>query len=424
MIQETPRTGRQLFGTFNPQELLEKYGSPLYVYDEKTFRDRCREMKRLIDYPGFTANYSIKANSNLTLLRIAHEEGLFADAMSPGEIFILEKAGYEPERIFFIPNNVDAEELRFAVSRGVMVSVDSLSQLSLLGQVAPGADVAIRLNPGIGAGHHKKVVTAGKKTKFGIAEDQIEEAIRIADTHHLTIAGINQHIGSLFMSPDSYVAAVRHFLELAAIFPKLRLIDFGGGFGIPYRKMSGETRLDLSDLGQQLTALVGNFASRYPKEVTFKIEPGRYVVAESGCLLGRVLTRKTQGGTQYIGTDLGFNVLMRPILYDSHHDIELFRDGRSLFGQPELPFTVVGNICESGDILAHDRLLPEAYEGDLIIIHDAGAYGYAMSSNYNNRLRPAEVIITTQGQDVLIRRRETLEDLMILFPEPETCKAD
>ena len=416
MNQEKRLTGRQLFGEFNPQDLLDRYGSPIYVYDEQTFRTRCREMKQLIDFPGFTANYSIKANSNLTLLRIAHEEGLFADAMSPGEIYLLLKAGYEPERIFFIPNNVDEEEMRFAVDHHVMVSVDSLSQLSLLGRIAPGSEVAIRLNPGIGAGHHKKVVTAGKKTKFGIPEEQIPEAVRIAESFQLRIAGINQHIGSLFMTPDSYVAAVQHFLDLAATFPHLRLIDFGGGFGIPYRRMAGETRLDLTDLGRQLSSIVRQFAERYPNQVTFKTEPGRYIVAESGVLIGRVLSRKSQGGTEYIGTDLGFNVLMRPILYDSHHDIELFRNGQSLFGQPESAFTVVGNICESGDILAHDRLLPDAHEGDVIVIHDAGAYGYAMSSNYNNRLRPAEVMITTQGQDVLIRRRETLEDLMILFP--------
>jgi len=417
MNHENSQRGRQLFGNFDPEKLLEKYGSPLYLYDEQTFRDRCREMKRLIDYPGFTANYSIKANSNLTLLRIAHEEGLYADAMSPGEIYVLEKAGYEPERIFFIPNNVDEEEMQYAVSRGIMVSVDSLSQLGLLGRIAPGAEIALRLNPGIGAGHHKKVVTAGKKTKFGIPEDQIEEAVRIASSCQLKIAGINQHIGSLFMTPDAYVAAVQHFLSLAATFPDLRLIDFGGGFGIPYRKMAGETRLDLNDLGQQLTELVRQFADRYPNKVTFKIEPGRYIVAECGVLAGRVLTRKTQGGTEYIGTDLGFNVLMRPILYDSHHDIELFRNGVSRCGQPEVPYTVVGNICESGDILAHDRLLPISEEGDIIVIHDAGAYGYAMSSNYNNRLRPAEVMITTQGQDILIRKRETFDDLMALFPE-------
>lgn len=410
-------SGRQLFGRFNPQDLLEKYGSPVYVYDERIFRTRCREMKQLVDYPGFTANYSIKANSNLTLLRIAHEEGLYADAMSPGEIHVLEKAGFEPERLFFIPNNVDEAEMRFAVEHGVMVSVDSLSQLSLLGRIAPGAEVALRLNPGIGAGHHKKVVTAGKKTKFGIPEEQIADAVQIAADHQLRIAGINQHIGSLFMTPDSYVAAVVHFLELAKGFADLRLIDFGGGFGIPYRKMAGETRLDLHDLGHQVSELVRAFAERYPHEVTFKIEPGRYIVAESGALLGKVLTRKSQSGVEYVGTDIGFNVLMRPILYDSHHDIELFREGVSLFGQPESPFTVVGNICESGDILAHDRLLPVPREGDVIAIHDTGAYGYAMSSNYNNRLRPAEVLITTEGQDILIRRRETLNDLMLLFPD-------
>jgi diaminopimelate decarboxylase len=416
MNQDKTQTDRLVFGTVNPQEMLEKYGSPLYLYDEQVFRTRCREMKQLIDYPGFTANYSIKANSNLSLLRIAHEEGLFADAMSPGEIYVLEKAGFESERIFFIPNNVDAEEMFFALSHKVLISIDSLSQLALLGQIAPGSEVALRLNPGIGAGHHQKVVTAGKKTKFGIPEDQISQALQIAAEYRLQVVGINQHIGSLFMTPDAYVAAVQHFLELAMSFADLRIIDFGGGFGIPYCKMSGQPRLDLTELGQQLTKLTRDFANQYLKPITFKIEPGRYIVAESGVLVGRVLAEKNQSGTHYIGTDLGFNVLMRPILYDSHHDIELFRDGCSLFGQTEEPITVVGNICESGDILAHDRMLPAAKVGDIIVIHDAGAYGYAMSSNYNNRLRPAEVMITTNGQDVLIRRRETLDDLMSLFP--------
>ena len=401
----------------NPEVLLAKYGSPLYVYDEATFRTRCREMKQLIDYPGFTANYSIKANSNLTLLRIAHEEGLYADAMSPGEIHLLQTAGFRPEQIYFVPNNVDAEELRYALAHGILTSVDSLSQLEMFGRLAPGAEVALRLNPGIGAGHHKKVVTAGKKTKFGISEEQIPEARRLAAQFGLTIVAINQHIGSLFMSPEPYVAAVQHFLELAAGFPDLRLIDFGGGFGIPYHKLEGETRLNLQDLGEQVTALVHDFAARYPHPVTFKTEPGRYIVAESGTLFGRVQALKENGGTRYIGTDIGFNVLMRPILYDSHHDIELFRDGASLFGQPEEPYTVVGNICESGDILAHERLLPMPQEGDIVAVRDAGAYGYAMASSYNSRPRPAEVLITTDGQDVLIRRRETIDDLMALFPD-------
>lgn len=416
MTTESVQTG-SLMPAIDPEILLAKYGSPLYVYDEATFRARCREMKQLIDYPGFTANYSVKANSNLALLRIAHAEGLYADAMSPGEILVLEKAGFQPEQIYFVPNNVDADELRYALERNILTSVDSISQLERFGQMAPGAEVALRLNPGIGAGHHKKVVTAGKKTKFGISEDQIPEAKRLAAQHGLRIAGINQHIGSLFMSPEPYVAAVRHFLELAAGFPDLRLIDFGGGFGIPYHKLEGETRLNLADLGEQVTALVRAFADSYPNPVTFKTEPGRYIVAESGTLFGRVLALKENGGTRYIGTDIGFNVLMRPILYDSHHDIELFRDGASLFGQPEEPFTVVGNICESGDILAHERLLPCPQEGDIVAVRDAGAYGYAMASPYNSRPRPAEVLITTSGQDVLIRRRETIEDLLAMFPD-------
>ncbi len=400
-------------------DLLEKYGSPLYIYDENVFRARCREMKQLIDYPDFTANYSIKANSNLSLLRIARAEGLYADAMSPGEISLLQAAGFTPEQIYFVPNNVDDAEFRYALERNIVVSVDSLSQLERLGRIAPGSEIALRLNPGIGAGHHQKVVTAGKKTKFGIAENQIAEAKRLAAEYNLKIIGINQHIGSLFMSPEPYVAAATHFLELAKSFPDLRLIDFGGGFGIPYHKAEGESRLDLESLGSQVTRLVKEFAAQYPRRLTFKIEPGRYIAAESGTLLGRVLALKENGGTSYVGTDIGFNVLMRPVLYDSHHDLEIYRDNKKLSSENHKAFTVVGNICESGDILAHQRLLPLTQAGDIIAVRDAGAYGYAMASSYNSRPRPAEVLITSSGQDVLIRKRETIEDLFSLFPAIE-----
>ncbi|MGI6298435.1 MAG: diaminopimelate decarboxylase [Saccharofermentanales bacterium] len=397
-------------------DLLEKYGSPLYIYDENIFRARCREMKQLIDYPGFTSNYSIKANSNLTLLRIARDEGLYADAMSPGEICLLQAAGFSSDQIYFVPNNVDDDEFRYALERGILTSIDSLSQLERLGRIAPRTEVALRLNPGIGAGHHKKVVTAGSKTKFGIAENQIVEAIDLAAELELKIVGINQHIGSLFMSPEPYIAAASHFLELAKAFPDLRLVDFGGGFGIPYHKAEGESRLDLDSLGEQLTELVRDFAAWYPRPLTFKTEPGRYIAAESGTLLGRVLALKENGGTHYMGTDIGFNVLMRPILYDSHHDVELYRDNQQLLDEPKHTYTVVGNICESGDILAHHRHLPVPQPGDIVAVRDTGAYGYAMASAYNSRPRPAEVLITSEGKDVLIRKKETLQDLLALFP--------
>lgn len=402
------------FGNLNPQELVEKYGSPLYVYSEKIFRERCKEMQQLIHGQPFTSNYSIKANSNLTLLKIAREEGMYADAMSPGEILILEKAGFSSEQIFFVPNNVSEDEMRFAIERDILISCDSLDQVETLGIINRGGRLAVRINPGVGAGHHEKVVTAGKKTKFGIGMDKTDELQKLLDKYDLHLEGINQHIGSLFMEPGPYLEAARHFLNLASRFKELKLIDFGGGFGIPYHKLEGQERLDLKKLSVDLSKLVGEFAAEYGREVLFKAEPGRYVAAECGVLLGQVHALKENGGAEYVGTDLGFNTLARPVMYDSWHDIEIWHDGKPSTAE-SVPQTVVGNICESGDILAKDRVLPRAYAGDIIAVLDAGAYGYSMSSNYNNRLRPAEILIASDGTDCLIRRRDTYEDLFRQF---------
>jgi diaminopimelate decarboxylase len=238
--------------------------------------------------PGqpFTSNYSIKANSNLTLLKIAREEGMYADAMSPGEILILEKAGFSSEQIFFVPNNVSEDEMRFALERDILISCDSLDQVETLGIINRGGRLAVRINPGVGAGHHEKVVTAGKKTKFGIGMDKTDELQKLLDKYDLHLEGINQHIGSLFMEPGPYLEAARHFLNLASRFKELKLIDFGGGFGIPYHKLEGQERLDLNRLSADLSNLVGEFAAEYGREVLFKAEPGRYVAAEMRCVTG------------------------------------------------------------------------------------------------------------------------------------------
>jgi diaminopimelate decarboxylase len=245
--------------------------------------------------------------------------------------------------------------------------------------------------------------------------DQITQVREILAKHQLHLVGVNQHIGSLFMEPQPYLEAARHFLTLAEQFPELELIDFGGGFGIPYHKLEGQVRLDLETLRCELTALINDFVTRYGRPVQFKSEPGRYVVAESGVLLGQVHVIKQNDATTFIGTDLGFNVLARPMMYDSWHDIEVFHEGQVVKDQPLKTVSVVGNICESGDIIAKHRDLPEIQEGDILAVLDAGAYGYAMSSTYNNRLRPAEILIDRQGQPRLIRRRETYDDLFHTF---------
>ncbi len=389
-----------------PQDLVAKFGSPLYVYNESILRERCRDIKHLVTYPKFRVNYSAKANSNLAFLQIVHDEGLDVDAMSPGEIFVELKAGFKPEQIFYISNNVSKEEMKYAIDHNVLCSVDSLSQLEQYGQINRGGRVAARFNGGIGTGHHEKVVTAGKKTKFAINPEYIPEFKEILKKYDLKLVGINQHIGSLFMDGKPYVDGVKAILNIAKQFDDLEFIDLGGGFGIPYEKLNAQPRLDMKDLGKQLDEVLKNFAAEYGKEITFKVEPGRYISAECSVLLGTVHAVKHNGEDKYIGTDLGFNVLQRPIMYDSHHDIEVYNDSENVED-----VTVVGNICESGDIIAKHRIIPEANVGDVIGVLDAGAYGHVMSSNYNNRLRPAEVLIRENGEVVLIRERDELEDL-------------
>lgn len=389
-------------------ELIEKYGSPLYVYDEGILRKSCRDMHNLLPGKNLRVNYSAKANSNPELLKIVMDEDIDVDAMSPGEIFIQKYAGYPAKRIFYIGNNVSKEEMMYAIKEGVLVSVDSLSQLESFGQINPGEKVAVRFNPGVGTGHHQKVVTAGKKTKFGVQKDFVPQVKELIAKYNLQLVGIDQHIGSLFLESEPYINGVISLLEIAREFPGLEFIDMGGGFGVPYHE--GEKRLDLKDLSEKLNTILDEFLSEYDnKNVIFKIEPGRYIPAECGLLLGEVYSVKQNYDRCYVGTDLGFNVLMRPVLYDSYHAVNIVKKNNS---NERITANIVGNICESGDIIANEREMNKAEEGDIVVVENAGAYGYSMSSNYNCRLKPAEVLIGLDGTDRLIRRRETLEDVI------------
>lgn len=393
-------------------ELIKKYGSPLYVYDENILRKSCRDMHDLLPNKNLRVNYSAKANSNLEILKIVRDEDIDVDAMSPGEIYVQKLAGYSSDKIFYIGNNVSKKEMQYAIDENVLVSVDSLSQLESFGQINPGGDVAVRFNPGIGTGHHQKVVTAGKKTKFGVQKDFVPQVKELLEKYNLNLVGIDQHIGSLFLESDPYIKGVESLLEIAAQFPGLKFIDMGGGFGVPYHE--GEGRLDLQELSDKLDKVLDDFLANYDnKDVIFKIEPGRYIPAECGVLLGEVYSVKDNYGKTYIGTDLGFNVLMRPVLYDSYHAVTIVKADPNEEGEEVA--TIVGNICESGDIIANERNIKKVSIGDVVVVGNAGAYGFAMSSNYNCRLKPAEVLIDKDGNDRLIRRRDTFEDIIRNF---------
>ena len=400
----------------NPEDIVKEYGTPVYVYNERIIRDRVNTVENIITKYPYTANYSMKANSNLHILKLVLEEGSNCDAMSEGEIRLLLKAGFTSDRIFFVPNNVSDEELKFAIDNNIMVSLDSLSQLERFCKLNKGGKCAIRINPGVGAGHHEKVVTAGKNTKFAIEESDIDKAIELASSYDVRIAGINQHIGSLFMDPKPFLDAVANFLRIAKKFDNLDFIDFGGGYGIPYHKLDGEAAFDMETFKNTFEKYLDDFVAEYGKAPLFKSEPGRYCVAEGGVILGRAHAIKQSYSRKYVGTDIGMNVLTRPTLYDSWHDIEVISNGHVVTkDEGSEVVTVTGNICETGDILAKERDLPVIKEEDLICVLDAGAYGYSMCSSYNTRPRPAEVLICKDGTVKLIRKRETYEDLFRLF---------
>ncbi len=401
----------------DPEKIAEEFGTPLYVYNEDIIRDRMRRVANVITKYPYRANYSCKTNTNLEILKIALSVGVNADAMSEGEMRMLLKAGFPPERIFYVCNNVSADEMRFAIDNGIPISLDSLDQLRLFGEINRGGRCAVRINPGVGAGHHEKVVTAGKKTKFGIAEEDIDKIFDIAAEHDLKIVGINQHVGSQFLDATPFLAAVDNLLRIALKFEDLEFIDFGGGYGIPYHKLDDEKEFDMEHFSKEFTEKLDRFIPQYGSAPLFKSEPGRYCVAEGGVILGRVHSIKQNSGIKYIGTDVGMNVLVRPSMYDSWHDIEVISNGHVVYrdtGELE-KVTVCGNICESGDVLCKDREMPKIMDNDLICVLDAGAYGYSMCSSYNTRLRPAEVMICSDGSVKLIRRRETFEDMFAFY---------
>ncbi len=401
------------YGKETPQGLMEKFGSPLYVYNEAVLRERCRDLVGLCKTKGLHINYSAKANANPHLLKIIREEGCLVDAMSPGELYLDLKAGYKPDEILYVCNNVSSEEMKNALEKGVLVSVDSLMQVEQLCRLNRGGKIMVRFNPGIGAGHSAKVVTGGKETKFGVDPEKLPQLLEILDRYDVTLAGINHHIGSLFMEGESYIEAAKVLLDLALKLPcfeKLEIIDFGGGFGIPYHKYENQARFDLETFSRLVNETLSGWAKAHNYHGKFYLEPGRYIAAECGVVLGTVYNTKTNGTKPYVGTDLGFNVLARPMLYDSFHDVEIYRNNAQK-NMEELEQTIVGNICESGDIIAKNRVLPVLREGDIVAMLDAGAYGFSMSSNYTQRLRPAEVLIQKDGTAKCIRRRDTFEDI-------------
>lgn len=391
----------------HPQELIKKYGSPLYIYDEITLRQNCRKIKEISHLPGFSIYYSTKANSSIELLKIIKSEGVKADAMSAGELYLVEKAGYTPQNILFMSNNLSKDDLSQVVNRGLNICLDSIDEVESFFKLSPGKDVSIRINNGISDGHSAKVKTAGK-VKFGISPKDIDLAHEIARKSGGGINGFFSHIGSFFLDYDIFHHNVLNLLSLAEKYPKLKYIDFGGGFGIPYYE-NQQNEFPMKDYQKIFDKTLSDWQNKTGHKVNFSIQPGRFVVATSGICLCRVNSIKENFGRSFVGTDLGFNFFPRPMLYDGHHQI--LNSSRDSANPPKI-CDVVGNLCESGDILGKQvELDRETKVGDILLLKDAGAYCFSMSSNYIAMPKPAEILIKEDGTILPIRERETIDDL-------------
>jgi len=339
-------------------------------------------------FPGVKIFYAVKANSNPELLKIIRKEGLGIECVSPGEIRAGQAAGFAQEKISFTCSNLSEADLVFAAKNAGHVHIDSLVQLETWGRKKLGKEVSLRINEGIGTGHHRHVVTGGPDSKFGISLKDIPDARRIAKKYGLRVVSVEQHIGSNILDKDAdiFLKSVRKLLKSAEEFPDVRHVDFGGGFGIPYRPT--DKALNLRTLGKEFTKLTDAFAKKRGGEVTFALEPGRYVVAESGTLLTTVVDMKSTSKHQFVGVNSGFNHLLRPAMYGSYHPIEnLSRKGT------KKTVTIAGNVCESGDIFATHRSIAAPKMGDMLAIGNAGAYGMSMASVYNLRDLPNEYLL-------------------------------
>jgi diaminopimelate decarboxylase/aspartate kinase len=328
----------------------------------------------------------MKANAHPGVLRIAHEAGLGLECVSRGEAehALASVPGLAPQGILFTPNFAPRTEYAWALERGLRVTVDSLHPLREWPELFAGREILLRVDPGQGRGHHQHVRTAGSHSKFGIPLEEIDDAAAAARASGASVVGLHAHVGSGILDPGSWVDTASTLLGLRERFPELRAIDIGGGLGIPDRQ--GNPALDLDALDARLAALG---MDRLGLELW--IEPGRFVVAEAGVLLARATQVKRKGESHYVGIATGMNSLIRPALYGAHHDIHnlsrLDEAATSLFD-------VVGPICETGDVLGHDRLLPAGTrEGDVILIATAGAYGATMSSRYNLREPAVERLV-------------------------------
>lgn len=419
-ISEPFHTSRTQIAGIAIRDLAEKFGTPVYVYDAAKIVERIKDLKQFD-----VIRFAQKACSNIAILSLARQHGVVVDAVSAGEIHRAIKAGYKPgtqgnhhPEIVYTADIFDREALETVVKLGIPVNCGSPDMIDQLGQRAPGANITLRINPGFGHGHSQKTNTGGEQSKHGIWHEQLDDCLRRADSHGLSITGVHMHIGS--GTDLEHLAQVCGAMEKTAakVGRSITTISAGGGLPTPYRE--GQTYVDLDQYFQLWDASRKRLEGQFGHKLSLEIEPGRYLVAESGYLVSEIRAVKQMGGNTFYLLDAGFNNLARPILYGAYHPMSICGKIAAAGSTSTVPMNDVvvgGPLCESGDIFTQEeggfvckRSLPVAEVGDYLIIERAGAYGFVMASNYNSKPLPAEVLIQ-DGQPKLIRSRQTVEDI-------------
>jgi len=386
-------------------QLAEEFGGPLYVYDAAKIQSQYQRLEKAFSkVNNLRINYAVKALSNISILKLLKEMGSGLDTVSIQEVQLGLLAGYTPDRIIYTPNGVSMEEIEEVAALGVQINIDNLSILEQFGTKHPKTPVCIRINPHVMAGGNSNISVGHIDSKFGISIHQMPHLLRIVENTGMHINGIHMHTGSDILDIEVFLYAAEILFETASHFKELEFLDFGSGFKVPYKKDDIQT--DVEELGKKLTKRFNAFCAEYGRDLTLTFEPGKFLVSEAGFFLAKVNVVKQTTSTVFAGIDSGFNHLVRPMFYGSYHQIDNISNPKG----KERFYSVVGYICET-DTFGSNRKIAEIKEGDILSFRNSGAYCFSMSSNYNSRVRPAEVL-WYEGKGHLIRQRETLDDII------------
>ena len=384
----------------------EKYGTPLYVYDIQRIGKQYQKLSNAFSSFDTRIFYACKALTNINVLKYLKGLGCNVDCSSVNEVKLAIHVGFTPDRIVYTSNGIAFSEIEEVASYGVFINIDSISNLRKFAhKYGDSYPVGIRIRPNIMGGGNIKISTGHDKSKFGIPIEQMQEVLDIVKQTSLKINVLHLHTGSDIKDVEIFTKGVEVIYDLIPLFPDLKCIDLGSGFKVPYR--NGDKETDIIHLAELLKGVTDNHHNAATgQELQIWFEPGKYLVSQAGYLVTEVVVIKETPSLTFVGVDTGFNHLIRPMFYDSYHYIDNISNPEG----EKKEYTITGNICET-DTFASDRKLPEVREGDLLVFYNAGAYGFEMSSNFNSRYKPAEVMID-DNEVKLIRRRDTFEDLL------------